>query len=144
MSRSDDVADPPEVPSRRLVLKGAVAAGAFGVAAAGSDVAQAATPGRAPVGRPARYANPLVRNRADPHIHRHSDGSYYFTATAPEYDRIILRRSRTLAGLGTADESVIWRKHPTGAMGAHIWAPEIHHIDGAWYIYFASAPAEDV
>lgn len=88
--------------------------------------------------------NPLVRNRADPHIHRHADGHYYFTATAPEYDRIILRRSRTLNGLGTAAESVIWTKHATGAMGAHIWAPEIHRIGGKWYIYFAAAPAESV
>lgn len=88
--------------------------------------------------------NPLVRNRADPYIHRHSDGYYYFTATAPEYDRIILRRSRTLNGLATADESVIWTKHPTGVMGAHIWAPELHRVGGKWYIYFASAPAESV
>ena len=43
-----------------------------------------------------KYTNPLVRNRADPHIFKHTDGYYYFTATAPEYDRIILRRSRTL------------------------------------------------
>ena len=55
---------------------------------------------RGRTGRPP-YVNPLVRNRADPHIHRHTDGYYYFTATAPEYDRIILRRSRTLRGLAT-------------------------------------------
>ncbi|WP_274388969.1 family 43 glycosylhydrolase [Streptomyces cavernae] len=137
MSRNDDVADPPEAPSRRLVLKGALAAGALSVTAL-PGVAEAAPGGHV------RYANPLVRNRADPHIHRHDDGFYYFTATAPEYDRIVLRRSRTLRGLGTADESVIWKKHTSGDMGAHIWAPEIHHIDGAWYIYFAAAPAEDV
>ncbi|MEV3854781.1 glycoside hydrolase family 43 protein [Streptomyces sp. NPDC050095] len=105
--------------------------------------ALAALPGTAHAAA-SRYRNPLVEQRADPHIHRHTDGHYYFTATAPEYDRIILRRSRTLQGIGTAGESVIWRKHATGAMGAHIWAPEIHHIDGAWYIYFASAPAESV
>ena len=62
----------------------------------------------------------------------------------PEYDRLVLRRSRTLAGLATAAESVLWRAHPTGPMGAHIWAPELHRIDGTWYLYFASAPAEDV
>ncbi len=27
--------------------------------------------------------------------------------------------------------------------GGHIWAPEIHFIDGKWYVYFAAAPAED-
>ncbi|MFD9188331.1 family 43 glycosylhydrolase [Streptomyces phaeochromogenes] len=145
MSRNDDVG-PSEVPSRRLLLKGALAAGALtagpgvGVAAA-EAAAGAAADGAGPGGR---YVNPLVRNRADPHINRHPDGHYYFTATAPEYDRIILRRSRTLRGLTGAAESVIWTKHASGDMGAHIWAPEIHHIDGKWYIYFAAAPANDI
>ncbi|MDT9698924.1 glycoside hydrolase family 43 protein [Streptomyces sp. P17] len=132
MSRDHDL---PQVPSRRLLLKGAAAAGGL---TAVPGLAHAASPKAAP------YVNPLVPHRADPHIHRHSDGTYYFTATAPEYDRIILRRSRTLGGLTTAAESVIWRKHATGNMGAHIWAPEIHRIGGKWYIYFAAAPAEDV
>lgn len=135
MSREDD--DLPQIPSRRLMLKGAVAAGAL----AGTPTAAGAAPSPK---KAAPYVNPLVPHRADPHIHRHSDGFYYFTATAPEYDRVILRRSRTLGGLTTAAESVIWRKHPSGDMGAHIWAPEIHRIGGKWYIYFAAAPAEDV
>ncbi|WAL98919.1 glycoside hydrolase family 43 protein [Streptomyces sp. Je 1-369] len=126
-------------PNRRLLLKStALAAGTLAAAPA---VARATTPGAA---QAAPYANPLVRQRADPHIHRHTDGRYYFTATAPEYDRIILRRSRTLRGLATAEEAVVWRKHANGDMGAHIWAPEIHHIDGKWYLYFAAAPADDV
>ncbi|MFJ8106318.1 family 43 glycosylhydrolase [Streptomyces sp. NPDC096132] len=98
----------------------------------------------APLARGNRvHPNPLVPHRADPQIHRHTDGFYYFTATHPDYDRIVLRRSRTLAGLATADESVIWRAHPTGDMGAHIWAPELHRADDSWYVYFAAAPAED-
>ncbi|MGW5216040.1 glycoside hydrolase family 43 protein [Streptomyces sp. NPDC004051] len=134
--------DTPRTPDRRLLLKGALAAGTL---AATATVAHAAAPGTL-AGRPkaAPYVNPLVRNRADPHITRHTDGFYYFTATVPEYDRIVLRRSRTLNGLGSAAESVIWRAHPTGDMGAHIWAPELHRIAGKWYVYFAAAPAEDV
>jgi GH43 family beta-xylosidase len=118
------------------MLRGALAAGAL-----------TAVPGIAHAAAPAahgRYRNPLVEQRADPHITRHTDGRYYFTASAPEYDRIILRSSRTLRGLSGAEESVIWTKHATGDMGAHIWAPELHRIGGKWYIYFASAPAEDV
>ncbi|GAA3794126.1 family 43 glycosylhydrolase [Streptomyces phyllanthi] len=137
MSRDDRAS---ELPDRRLLLKGALAAGAL---TALPGVAHAASSPAGP-GAAAPYVNPLVRNRADPHIHRHTDRRYYFTATSPEYDRIILRRSRTLRGIATADEAVIWRKHATGVMGAHIWAPEIHHIDGKWYVYFASAPAEDI
>jgi GH43 family beta-xylosidase len=91
---------------------------------------------------PVTFANPLVRQRADPHITRHTDGHYYFTATVPEYDRLELRRAPTLAGLATAEPKVIWRKHASGPMGSHIWAPELHHIDGRWFIYFAAGGAE--
>jgi GH43 family beta-xylosidase len=90
------------------------------------------------------YTNPLINQRADPHIFRHSDGFYYFTATAPEYDRIVLRRATTLQGLASAPESTIWRRHSSGEMGAHIWAPEIHFINNKWYIYFAAGRADDV
>ncbi|MFB9358406.1 family 43 glycosylhydrolase [Actinoplanes nipponensis] len=92
----------------------------------------------------AQYTNPLVSQRADAHIVKHTDGYYYFTATVPEYDRIVLRRATTLQGLTTAPETVIWRKHASGVMGAHIWAPEIHFIDGKWYVYFAAGASADV
>lgn len=94
--------------------------------------------------RAADYPNPLIQQRADPHILKHDDGFYYFMGTVPEYDRLVLRRAPTIAGLATADEKVIWRKHATGPMGAHIWAPEIYHIDGKWFIYFAAGEAEKI
>jgi GH43 family beta-xylosidase len=92
----------------------------------------------------ADFRNPLIEQRADPFVLRHSDGNYYFTASVPEYDRIILRRAKTIGGLADAEEKVIWRKHDTGVMGAHIWAPELHQIDGVWYIYFAAGEAEKI
>jgi GH43 family beta-xylosidase len=95
-------------------------------------------------GADASSPNPLVRQRADPHITRHTDGFYYFTATVPAYDRIELRRAPILADLATAAPKTIWKKHATGPMGAHIWAPELHHIDGRWFIYFAAGEAEHV
>jgi GH43 family beta-xylosidase len=75
--------------------------------------------------------------------HLHTDGYYYFTASVPEYDRIELRRARTLGGLSSAEPRVIWRKHERGPMGAHIWAPELHFIDGKWYVYFTAGEAEN-
>ena len=91
-----------------------------------------------------QVTNPLIEQRADPHIYRHTDGYYYFTATAPEYDRIILRRATTIQELASASETVIWEKHEKGTMGAHIWAPELHYIDGKWYIYFAAGSTYNV
>ncbi|WP_307854523.1 family 43 glycosylhydrolase [Micromonospora sp. C31] len=90
------------------------------------------------------YTNPLATQRADPHIVRHTDGYYYMTATVPQYDRIVLRRATTLQGLATAAETTIWRRHTSGEMGAHIWAPEIHFINNRWYVYFAAGRTDDV
>jgi GH43 family beta-xylosidase len=90
------------------------------------------------------WTNPLVAQRADPHVLLHTDGYYYLTATVPEYDRIELRRAPSLAGLTAAEPQTIWRRHDTGAMSAHIWAPELHYIEGTWYIYFAAGDAEDI
>jgi GH43 family beta-xylosidase len=90
-----------------------------------------------------QYTNSLVAQRADPHIYKHTDGFYYFTATVPAYDRIILRRATTLQGLATATETTIWTRHATGEMANHIWAPEIHYINGKWYIYFAAGHSDD-
>lgn len=90
------------------------------------------------------WKNPIVRERADPHVFLHSDGYYYLAATVPEYDRIEIRRAKTLGGLSSGQKKTIWKKHDEGDMGAHIWAPEIHNIEGVWYVYFTAAPAEDV
>ena len=88
------------------------------------------------------YTNPIVEKRADPWVYKANDGTYYFIATVPEYDRIVVRKANTINGLKNAEEKTIWQKHKTGNMGSHIWAPELHWIDGKWYVYFASAPAE--
>jgi GH43 family beta-xylosidase len=94
---------------------------------------------------PMNYPNPLVSQRADPHVTRQPDGTYLMTASCPEYDRIELRRSRTIAGLGEgAETKVVWRKHDNGPMSFHIWAPELHRIDGKWYIYFAAGEREHI
>lgn len=90
------------------------------------------------------FPNPLIPQRADPHLTLHTDGYYYFTATVPEYDRLELRRAKTIPALATAEAKTIWRKHAIGPMGAHIWAPELHFIAGKWYIYFAAGEAEKI
>lgn len=39
------------------------------------------------------YNTPWILQRADPYVYRHSDGWYYFTASVPAYDGIVLRLS---------------------------------------------------
>ena len=103
--------------------------------------------GRWPAAQVPIQSNPLVRQRADAQIFRDSDGSYYMTGSVPEYDRLMLRRARTLAGLASAEERVLWRHLAKGPLSGFIWAPELHRIDGRWIMYFAAGPSgggEDV
>jgi GH43 family beta-xylosidase len=92
----------------------------------------------------ANVLQPLILQRADPCIRRFSDGWYYFTASVPAYDRIELRRARTIAGLASASTVDVWRKPKTGPYSELIWAPELHHIFGAWHVYFAAAPSRAI
>lgn len=91
-----------------------------------------------------KYNEPWIIQRADPYVYKHIDGWYYFTASIPKYDGIILRRGKTLAELPDAQEIMIWQKHEEGIMSEHIWAPEIHHLDGKWYLYFSAGEKEHI
>src|SRR6478752_6779262 len=93
---------------------------------------------------PIRFDNPLLRQRADPQVTLHTDGQYYVMATSAEWDRIELSRTRDLNALATAETKVVWREHGAGPMSAHIWAPEIHFIDGKWYIYFTASRKDSI
>jgi len=90
------------------------------------------------------FDNPIAEQRADPWVHKTDAGSYYLIATVPEYDRIVLRKASSINGLKNAEEKVVWQKHEQGVMGHHIWAPELHRIDGTWYIHFAAGEAENI
>lgn len=90
------------------------------------------------------YNNPIVIQRADPCIYKHIDGYYYFTASVPSFDSIELRRAKKINDLQDAETVIVWKKHESGEMSDLIWAPEIHHINNKWYIYFAAAPDRTV
>ena len=58
-----------------------------------------------------RYDTPVLLQRADPYILLAEDSYYYFTATVPTFDRIELRRARSIEGLAAVQPEVIWRRH---------------------------------
>ena len=91
-----------------------------------------------------KTVKPLIEQRADPHIYRHTDGYYYFTASVPSYDRVELRRATTIDGLASAVPVDVWHKPDQGAYSELVWAPELHFNAGAWYVYFAAAPSREI
>lgn len=93
------------------------------------------------------FTDPFIERRADPHIIKGDDGYYYFTASYPMvggkdpngYDRVILRRATTIEGLASAEEVVIWNEKDSDISFRYVWAPEIHNINGTWYILFTTS-----
>ena len=90
------------------------------------------------------YNEVWIQKRADPYVYKHTDGTYYFTASLPDYDGIALRKADKLFDLKDAPEKIIWKKHDKGIMSFHVWAPELHFIFGKWYIYFAAGDVDDI
>lgn len=94
---------------------------------------------------------PFILERADPFVIRAEDGTYYFTASYPMtseddkegYDRVILRRGKTLDELKDAEEITIWKADDTTQSHRFIWAPELHKIGGIWYVMYAGSRLVD-
>lgn len=74
------------------------------------------------------YTAPLIIQRADPWIYKHTDGFYYFTASVPSYNRMELRRAQTIEGLAHAAPRTVWRKHAQGAMSELISLPKLKRV----------------
>jgi beta-galactosidase len=88
--------------------------------------------------------NLIVLQRADPWVYKHTDSYYYFTASVPEYDRIEIRRAKRIQDVSSSAPVVAWTRHDSGPMSKHIWAPEIHFIEGKWFLYFGAGETEDI
>ncbi|BFI97302.1 MAG: family 43 glycosylhydrolase [Rhodanobacter sp.] len=65
------------------------------------------------------------------------DGTYYYTSTLG--DRIALRKTRDIGRLADAPVIVVWRAPDNGPQSASVWAPELHFVDGKWYLYYTAA-----
>ncbi|QEE23655.1 family 43 glycosylhydrolase [Rhodanobacter glycinis] len=83
------------------------------------------------------FTNPLFAG-GDPWVTR-VDGVYYYSASNCGAADICIKRSRSLSGLASAAWIGVWNHTSANAPNAHeIWAPELHHINGRWYIYYAA------
>jgi GH43 family beta-xylosidase len=79
------------------------------------------------------FVNPLASGQ-DPWVVK-QDASYYYIQSRD--NGIWVSRSATLSDVITAPRSQVWAAPATGWNSTNIWAPELHYIDGHWYIYYA-------
>ena len=68
-----------------------------------------------------KYNNPIVIERADPWIYKHTDGYYYFTGSLPGYQAIELRRAKNIDDLETGERVLVWHAPESGIMSELIW-----------------------
>ncbi len=96
---------------------------------------------RTPLSQPAPptsgqgMVNPIFKG-ADPWV-MYDDGYYYYSGGCPKAS-ICVTRARTIEGLAAAPHNVVWSPPISGPNRADVWAPEIHKVDGKWYIYYCA------
>jgi len=73
----------------------------------------------------------------DPWIVPH-EGSLLLVQSAGGNRRLVVRRFRDLDHMDRNSETVIWTPKGAGP-GRQLWAPELHHLEGRWYLYFAAS-----
>ena len=83
----------------------------------------------------ATFHNPLLPSGPDPWVVT-DGGYYYFMATTGA--NLTVRRTRDLADLANAEVKIVWTPPASGPYRTDLWAPELHKLDGKWYIYFAA------
>lgn len=80
------------------------------------------------------FANPVAEG-ADPFVTR--DGATYLWCRSDGDRGVALARSDRLTAVGAWH--TVWRAPRTGPCSAQVWAPELHRLDGRWYVYLTGS-----
>ena len=84
-----------------------------------------------------QFRNPVLGQGQDPSVvvwH----GWYYFTQSSPNASQISVRRARSIKTLAAAKRVIVWTGGLRRSPCCDWWAPELHRIEGRWYIYTAA------
>ena len=98
-------------------------------------------PGFTTGGTAATFRNPLNLHGPDPFL-QYYNGNYYLVTTTWN-STITMRRSRTLGGLATAADTLVFNLAGRTTGCCNMWAPEIHLLTGPngtrWYLYYTAS-----
>ena len=81
------------------------------------------------------FRNPLLAVGPDPWV-IYQAGTYYVTHTTGNDLR--LYKTPKMSLLARSQTSAVWSPPSSGPATRDIWAPELHRINGKWYIYYAA------
>lgn len=87
------------------------------------------------------FHNPIIEEGADPFVTAWQ-GNYYYVYSVGDA-RIEVSRADNIHHLTRAGKCV-FRPEPDMPYSKQLWAPEIHEIDGDWYLYVAADDGDPV
>ena len=81
------------------------------------------------------FHNPLLPSGPDPWVVSSNGSFYYMNSTG---QNLTLWKTHDITDLAHAQKKVVWTPPGSGPYSRDLWAPEIHRLQGKWYIYFAA------
>ena len=81
------------------------------------------------------FNNPLLKSGPDPWV-LFLDGYYYYIKSQGR--GLVLLKTADITQLASAEKKVIWKAPEGTDHSFNLWAPEIHYLRGAWYVYYAA------
>ncbi len=86
------------------------------------------------------FSNPLVNYGADPYV-TYQDGYYYYVRVHKDKE-IYVSRSKELNRIAATQPYMVYTP-AEGEPDRELWAPEIHYLNGKWYIYYTAGAGND-
>lgn len=87
------------------------------------------------------FANPLVSRGADPWVVNDGEKYHYCYSRGGS---LHVKTVEDIADLGTAEGVKVWTPPANTNYSKELWAPELHSINGKWYIYVAADDGDNV
>lgn len=81
------------------------------------------------------FQNPLLTSGADPWVLK-KDARYFYTHTTGK--KLQLWETSSMENLKEAKPLTIWTPPEGKEYSKQIWAPELHFLNGKWYMYYAA------
>jgi GH43 family beta-xylosidase len=104
--------------------------------------------GASPAVEPAdlTFTNPIVSRGADPWVIRWGSEYYFCQArwTHRFGESVWVSAATNLEDIGKGRNKCVWIPAPETSYSREVWAPELHFLQGKWYIYVAADNGNNV
>lgn len=81
------------------------------------------------------FKNPIAAHGADPYLIKHGDIYYYCHSIG---NGVAVRKCTDIYKIEDSQSTVVYKAPISGDYSKEYWAPELHLINGEWYIYVAA------